>query len=166
MAVYADHRGQPVTEPIDIEEEAANFGMPELPDLSSLIASLGGQEGISATINNLLGNSDMGGGSTPGSSSGSYRDQESGGMPDLASLMAGVNPGMLSGLLGNSGPRPNSPCSRLCALTSALAPFLSPSRRGRADKVLQILRILGAAEQPVLDDDRLPLIIILVYLFF
>lgn len=166
MAIYADHRGQPVTEPTDIEEESANFDMPELPDLSSLIASLGGQEGISATINSLLDNSGLGGGSSPGSTPKSFREQESGGMPDLSSLIGGVNPGMLSGLLSSSGPRPNSPCSRLCALTSALAPFLSPSRRGRADKVLQILRILGAAEQPVLDDDRLPLIIILVYFFF
>lgn len=74
--------------------------------------------------------------------------------------------GILSGLLGKSGSSCNSSCSRLCTLTSALCPFLSPGRRGRADKMLKIMQLLAASEQPVFDDDRLPLIMIFVYLFF
>ena len=151
MAVYADHRDPPPEEhssPVD------------LPDLSSLIASLGGQEGISAKLNSLLGNAD----SSQSPIEDETATQKVHTAPDISSLLGGTSPNMLSSLLGKST-NPNTPCGRLCALVSAISPFLNPPRRVKADKAIQILQILGASEKPVIDDDRLPLILLLIYLF-
>lgn len=128
-----------------------------IPDLASLIDSLGGQEGITAKINSLLGKSDV--------TEAPLTGQAGANIPDLSSLLSGSATGLLSGLSGLSG-KPTSPCSRLCALVTALSPFLSPARRSRADKAVQILQLLGSTEKPVIEDDRLPLIMLLIYLFF
>lgn len=156
MAVYADHR-ETIEKPSPPEEQKSPV---DLPDISSLIASLGGQEGISAKLNSLLGTSPSQEEphDTPAAPKG-------GSIPDLSSLLSGASPNMLSGLLGNTS-KPNSPCGRLCALVTGITPFLAPAKQIKAKKALQILQILGATEKPVIEDDRLPLILLMMYLFF